>query len=100
MILRLEKEAAAAAAHKAYCDKEFEETHAKEEDKKKEVDKLTVAINKAKARSALLKGEVAALQKELADLAAAQQKMDSIRTEEKTLFDKNSAEMKEALQGV
>merc|ERR1719443_1759780 len=100
MIVRLEKEAAEEAAHKAYCDKEFKETYAKEEDKKAEIDKLTTAINKAKARSALLKGEVATLAKELSDLAAGQQKMDSIRAEEKTLFDKNSAEMKEGLQGV
>jgi len=100
MIVRLEKEAAEEAAHKAYCDKEFKETYAKEEDKKAEIDKLTTAINKAKARSALLKGEVATLQKELADLAAGQQKMDTIRAEEKALFDKNSAEMKEGLQGV
>merc|ERR1719420_762512 len=96
MIVRLAEE----AAHKAYCDKEFKETYAKEEDKKAEIDKLTTAINKAKARSALLKGEVATLQKELADLAAGQQKMDTIRAEEKALFDKNSAEMKEGLEGV
>merc|ERR1719327_1979210 len=74
MIVRLEKQAAAEAAHKAYCDKEFKETYAKEEDKNNEIDKLTSAINKAKARSALLKGEVATLTKELADLASSQQK--------------------------
>merc|ERR1719172_254325 len=100
MIVRLEKEAAEEAAHKAYCDKEFKETYAKEEDKKAEIDKLTTAINKAKARSALLKGEVATLTKELADLAASQQKADRIREEEKALFDKNSAEMKQGLEGV
>jgi len=100
MIVRLEKEAAEEAAHKAYCDKEFKETYAKEEDKKAEIDKLTTAINKAKARSALLKGEVATLTKELADLAASQQKADKIREEEKALFDKNSAEMKQGLEGV
>jgi len=100
MIVRLEKQAAAEAAHKAYCDKEFKETYAKEEDKNNEIDKLTSAINKAKARSALLKGEVATLTKELADLASSQQKADSIRAEEKALFDKNSAEMKQGLEGV
>merc|ERR1719281_1459046 len=100
MIVRLEKQAAAEAAHKAYCDKEFKETYAKEEDKNNEIDKLTAAINKAKARSALLKGEVATLTKELADLASSQQKADSIRAEEKALFDKNSAEMKQGLEGV
>merc|ERR1719326_2051489 len=100
MIVRLEKQAAAEAAHKAKCDKDFKETYAKEEAKNAEIDKLTTAINKAKARSALLKGEVATLSKELADLAASQQKADSIREEEKALFEKNSAEMKEGLQGV
>merc|ERR1719172_246217 len=100
MIVRLEKEAAEEAAHKAYCDKEFKETYAKEEDKKAEIDKLTTAINKAKARSALLKEEVATLTKELSDLAAGQQKADTIREEEKALFEKNSAEMKQGLEGV
>merc|ERR1719454_2552390 len=100
MIVRLEKEAAEEAAHKAYCDKEFTETYAKEAEKKAEIDKLTTAINKAKARSALLKGEVATLTKELADLAQSQQQADSIREEEKALFDKNSAEMKQGLEGV
>jgi len=100
MIVRLEKEAAEEAAHKAYCDKEFKETYAKEDEKKAEIDKLTTAINKAKARSELLKGEVATLSKELADLAASQKKADTIREEEKALFDKNSAEMKQGLEGV
>merc|ERR1712216_546941 len=91
MIVRLEKEAAEEAAHKAYCDKEFKETYAKEEDKKAEIDKLTTAINKAKARSALLKGEVATLTKEQ-DV--------KYRTKEFTGLDKTITELSSDLAGV
>merc|ERR1719321_697384 len=52
------------------------------------------------AKSAKLKEEVAALQKELAELASSQAEMDKIRSEEKALYDKNSAEMKQGIEGV
>merc|ERR1719240_2120811 len=52
------------------------------------------------AKSAKLKEEVAALQKELAELAASQAEMDKIRSDEKALYDKNSAEMKQGIDAV
>merc|ERR1719188_841413 len=52
------------------------------------------------ARSAQLKEEIAALQKALAELAAAQANMDKIRGEEKEAYQANSADMKQGLEGV
>merc|ERR1719506_2007055 len=52
------------------------------------------------AKSEQLKEHVAILQKELAELAAAQAEMDKVRAEEKEAFDTNSAEMKKGVEGV
>merc|ERR1719265_66963 len=100
LIARLEAEAAADAKQKAYCDKELGETRAKKAEKDAEIEKLTTAIDQAKARSAQLKDEVATLQKELAELAASQAEMDKLRSEEKALYDKNQPEMAAGLEGV
>merc|ERR1719389_991338 len=100
LIARLEKEAAADAKEKAFCDKELGETRAKKAEKDAEIEKLTTAIDQAKARSAQLKDEVATLQKELAELAASQAEMDKLRSEEKALYDKNQPEMAAGLEGV
>merc|ERR1719506_1850706 len=52
------------------------------------------------AKSEQLKEHVAILQKELAELAAAQAEMDKVRAEEKEAFDTNSAEMEKGVKGV
>merc|ERR1719191_843525 len=52
------------------------------------------------ARSKLLKEEVATLQKELAELAAAQVEMDKVRSEEKAIFEANKPELEEGLEGI
>merc|ERR1719198_1036788 len=52
------------------------------------------------SKSAQLKEQVAALQKELADLARSQSEMDKIRSEEKALFKTNKAEMEEGITGI
>merc|ERR1719487_1412154 len=68
LIVRLEKEAAAEAAEKAFCEDDMA--------------KLTAKIDKASATSAKLKEEVKELQAELAALAKEQMEMDKIRGEE------------------
>merc|ERR1719235_2945478 len=97
LIARLEKEAAADATEKAFCDKEMGETRAKKADKEAEIEKLTTKLDQAKARSAQLKEEVATLQKELAKLQA---EMDALRAKEKELYEKNRPEMEAGLNGV
>merc|ERR1719353_2066339 len=52
------------------------------------------------SKSAKLKEEVAELQKQLAQLASSQAEMDKIRAEEKALYEKNHAEMKQGIEGV
>jgi hypothetical protein len=100
MIATLESEAEADASHKAYCDKEISEATAKKDDLTAASDKLSTKIAQQKAASAKLKEEVATLQSELASMAKAMSEASALRSEEKTAFEKNSAEMKEGIEGV
>lgn len=100
MIQKLEKEAEEDATHKAFCDKELSETNAKKDDKTSEIEKLTTRLDKMSSRSAQLKEEVAALNKALSELAAAQAKMDKVRLEEREAFKSNKADMDQGLSGV
>merc|ERR1719252_59318 len=52
------------------------------------------------ARIAVLKGEIAALAKQLSELAASQLAMDNMRGEEHEVYLSQTAEMEEGLQGV
>merc|ERR1719183_1382687 len=99
MIAKLEKDAKGEATQKAYCDKETSETKQKKLEKQYDVEKLSTKIDSMTAESAKLKEQVAELQKELAALASSQAEMDKIRSEEKALYDKNSAEMKQGIEG-
>merc|ERR1719413_159637 len=100
MIATLEAEAEEDASQKAYCDKETSEATAKKDELTAESDKLSTKIAQDKASSAKLKEQVATLQKELADMAAAKAEADKLRSEEKAAFEKNSAEMKQGIEGV
>merc|ERR1719453_950706 len=74
LITRLEKEAAAEATEKAYCDEQMAKTELEDD-----IAALTAKIDKAAAASARLKEEVKELQAELAALAKSQAEMDKIR---------------------
>merc|ERR1740129_2452337 len=100
MISKLEKDAGVDAGHKAYCDKEMAETSQKLLEKKAAVSKISTEIDSMSARSAELKEQVAALQKALADIYAAQVSMDHIRKEEHTLYVKSHADMQQGLEGI
>merc|ERR1719181_2298463 len=100
MIEKLEKDGAAAASHKEYCDKELSESNAKKADQEADIEKLTTKLDQMSSRSAELKAQVAELQKELASLASSQAEMDKMRQEEKATFEKDSAETKQGLDGV
>merc|ERR1719421_1724474 len=69
LIVRLEKEAAAEAAEKAFCDEEMAKTESKKSELEDDIAKLTAKIDKASATSAKLKEEVKELQADLAAIA-------------------------------
>jgi len=100
MISKLEADAQGDASHKAYCDKETAEATAKKAEKVALVDKLSTSINSMNAKAAKLKEEVGNLQNQLAQLASSQAEMDKIRGDEKGLYTKNHAEMKQGVAGV
>jgi len=99
MIAQLESDAAADAAHKAYCDKQLSETNAKKSDKTNEIKKLTTRIDRMTAQSAQLKMEVASLQSALANLAFSQAQSDKLRQAEHATFTASKAEIEKALKG-
>jgi len=100
MIAKLESDAQGDASHKAYCDKETAEATAKKAEKTALVEKLSTQIDSMSAKSAKLKEEVASLQNQLAQLASSQAEMNTIRSDEKALYTKSSAEMKQGIAGV
>merc|ERR1719353_1337133 len=100
MIATLESEAEDDASQKAYCDKEMSETTAKKDELTTESDKLSTKIAQDKAASTKLKEEVATLQKELAGMAKAKAEADQLRAEEKSTYEKNSAEMELGIEGL
>merc|ERR1719409_2254177 len=81
MIAKLEKESAADATEKAYCDEQMSKTEAKKSDLDDDIAKLTSKIDQAAAKSAELKEQVKELQAELAAVAKEQADMDKVRQE-------------------
>jgi len=100
MIGTLEKDAQGDASQKAYCDKETSETKQKKLEKEHDIEKLSTKIDSMGAKSAKLKEQVGELNGELAAMASSQAEMNKIRSEEKAIYDKNSAEMRAGIDGV
>jgi len=100
MISKLEKEAAESAGEKEYCDKETKETTAKKEDNEALIKKLTTKIDQMSADSAKLKEEVSTLQGELASASRSFAEASKLRSEEKEIFDNNSADLEKGIGGV
>lgn len=100
MVAKLEAEAGSDAKHDAYCNEEMADSNAKKDEKSTLVEKLSTKIAQMTAKSDSLKGSVADLQKELADLASTQQHMDKIRGEESALFATSKKELTDGIKGV
>jgi len=100
MVAKLQEEAESEATKKAYCDKELGESNQKKTDKTDDLNKLSVKTEKAASSSAQLKNDVARLESELASLARSQNEADTIRSEEKTLFESQQAEAQKGIKGV
>lgn len=100
MIEKLLQDGQADATEHAFCTKEMAETEANKAEKEAEVEKLSTQIDGMSAKSNKLKEQTAELQKQLAALASTTAEMDRIRSEEKSAFDANSAEMEKGINGV
>jgi chromosome segregation ATPase len=100
MIATLEAAQDSDNSHKAYCDKEIAEATEKKEDLTALSDKLSTKIAQNKAASARLKGQVAALNSELASMAKAKAEADKLRAEENAAYKTDSAEMELGIEGV
>jgi len=100
MIAKLEKEADAEATEKAYCDEQMAKTESKKSDLDSDIAKLTSKIDQAAAKSAELKEEVKTLQGELAALQKEQAEMDRIRSEQNSDYVTAKADLELGLGGV
>merc|ERR1712161_122082 len=81
MIAKLEREAGAEAAEKAYCDEQIAKTEQKKSELEEDITKATSVIDQSAANSAQLKAQVKELEAELGALAKSQAEMDKIRME-------------------
>merc|ERR1719506_231869 len=100
MIEKLVADAQKEASHKAFCDKEMSETKAKRDDKQGDLDTLNMKIDKATSKIAKLKEDIATLQAELAEIAAAQQKANTMRAEEGAAWKEAKADFEAGVEGV
>merc|ERR1719230_1964764 len=100
MIAKLEKEAEADAAEKAYCDEEMAKTEAKKQQLEGDIEALTTKIDRAASKSAALKEEVKEAQAELAALAKEQAEMDKLRQEQNADFKVAQSDLQLGLAGV
>jgi len=100
MIAKLEAEAASEASEKEFCDKEMSKTAAEKEELSNAVEKLTVKIDQAQARSTELKAQVKELQAELAKMAAEQAEADKVRQDTHAAYAQAKPELEQGLEGV
>eukprot|EP00747_Dinoflagellata_sp_TGD_P161903 gnl/TRDRNA2_/TRDRNA2_178911_c0_seq1.p1 gnl/TRDRNA2_/TRDRNA2_178911_c0~~gnl/TRDRNA2_/TRDRNA2_178911_c0_seq1.p1 ORF type:complete len:860 (-),score=230.49 gnl/TRDRNA2_/TRDRNA2_178911_c0_seq1:58-2637(-) len=100
MIDKLKAEAEKAATEKEYCDREMTSTKEKKDELNDANTDLTTKIDKTQSQIMNLKGEIADLQKALAELAAMQKEMDKVRAEEKAAFEELKADLTAGVEGV
>jgi len=100
MIDRLEKDAAAEADHKAFCDKEYAKSEMKKDDTQSDIDSLSAKIGKAQARIARLKREVSTLSEELRSIAQDQAEATKLRQEQHASFLEAEKDYSDGLEGL
>jgi len=100
LIDKLQKEAYAEAKEKKYCDQELRHTRGKRKELKTDVAGLKLGIEKAVTDSTTLKGQVAELQAELAEIAALQRKADAVRKKTKEAYLLAKKDLDQGLSGI
>merc|ERR1719487_1668259 len=100
MISKLMTEANEEANAKAFCDEENAKARKSQAEKTALFDKFTARIDEAASKSGILKDAVAQLQKELAEIDAAQAEATKIRSAEHAEYLKASTDFKESADAV
>jgi len=100
MIAKLQEEAGAEAAEKAFCDEEMGKSEAKKSELDAEIAKLTTKLDQDSSKSTELKEDVKQLQAELAAMAASQLEADNLRKETHADYVEAKADLELGLNGV
>merc|ERR1719335_1974234 len=100
LTMKLEKEAAEAASLHEFCKEEKKKTTDAKEKKSMVIETLETRLDKANAKSAQLKEDIAMLSEEISSIDAAQEEATKMRTEEHATFVKAEADLKEAADAV
>lgn len=100
MVTRLEKEAAAEATQKAFCDEEQGESKAKQANLVAQLEKSSARIEKAEADKALLLEDIKTLEGEIAEAAQNQAVATKQRIEQHEEFLKASKDFKDSASAV
>lgn len=100
IIEKLEKEASQAAQHKEWCDKEYADTGAKQDDLTATIESLSTKIDKASSTSMTLKDEIKETQGALAKLLKAQAEADQVRKDQNEMFLQTKTDLEQGLSGV
>jgi len=100
LITQLEKESASDSTEQAYCKEQMAETSGKQSTLDDQIKSLTAEIDQSSARSAKLKDDVKALQKDLAILAQEQADLNKIRRDENDAYLVAKADLEKGIEGV
>lgn len=100
MVARLDREQAAEAKEHAYCQSETKKANERKEELEDETQKLKGKIDQAMSASTELKGQVAQLQKELAQIQNLLKDLTQAREDEHKAFVEAKADLQKGLDGV
>merc|ERR1719335_2165331 len=100
MIAKLLKEAQEEATQKAFCDEEIGKSKKAQAEKQSKVDEYTARIDGASSTIATLTEDVKELEKEVAEIDAAQATATEVRTKENTDYVAASTDFKESAEAV
>merc|ERR1719424_315768 len=100
MVTKLEGEAKSEASHKEYCDKELGDSATKYSELTASIGKNSAKKDKAVSDSVKLKGEVQALQAELAVITKSQAEADTLRSEQSKAFVAAKADLEQGIEGI
>jgi hypothetical protein len=96
LIKKLEEEAAEAADTHAFCEEENKKNAKAKKVAENKLKKISIRLDKANAQLAELADSVTSLTQDIAEIQESNQEATKMRNEEKTSYDKNHQDFKEA----